>query len=83
MVVAMHGAGITNTIYMKPGGLVVECVPNFDSRMAPIVGIFPRLSAMAGLHHFTYWIPDNAGFSPALLANSTRDFYGNVHMWQH
>ena len=83
MVVAMHGAGITNTIYMKPGGLVVECVPNFDSRMAPIVGIFPRLSAMAGLHHFTYWIPDNVGFSPEVLANSTRDFHRNVRMWQH
>ena len=83
VVVAMHGAGLTNTIYMKPGGVVVECVPNFDSRMAPIVGIFPRLSAIAGLHHYTYWIPDNAGFSPGRLANSTRDFYRSVHLWQH
>lgn len=81
IVVAMHGAGLTNTIYMKPGGLVVECVPNFDSRMAPIVGIFPRLSAIAGLHHFTYWIPDNPSFSPALLANSTRDFMNDVMLW--
>jgi hypothetical protein len=83
IVVAMHGAGLTNTIYMEPGGVVVECVPNFDSRMAPIVGIFPRLSAIAGLHHFSYWIPDNAGFSPAALANATRDFHRDVTLWSH
>lgn len=81
IVVAMHGAGLTNTIYMQPGGLVVECVPNFDARMAPLVGIFPRLSAIAGLHHFTYWIPDNVGFNPEGLANATRSFWEKVQMW--
>lgn len=81
IVVAMHGAGLTNAIYMEPGGIVVECVPNFDSRMAPIIGIFPSLSAIAGLHHFTYWIPDNVGFSPQHLANATRDFHAKTTLW--
>ena len=54
VVVGIHGAGLTNMIYMKPGGVVVEGIPQFDSRHAPITGIFPRLSGMMGLNHYTY-----------------------------
>lgn len=58
IVIGIHGAGLTNTMYMSPGGIVVEVVREFDSRHAPIIGIFPRLSAMIGLHHYTYFLGD-------------------------
>lgn len=32
IVVSIHGAGMTNTMYMKPGSMVVEVLPYFDSR---------------------------------------------------
>ena len=44
VVLAAHGAGLTNTMFMRPGGLVIEVVSRFDSRHAPVIGIFPRLS---------------------------------------
>lgn len=55
VVIGLHGAGLANTIYMKPGGYVVEVVPVFDTRFLPVVGIFPRLSSTMGLNHFTYY----------------------------
>ena len=53
--IAIHGAGITNTMFMQPGGIVVEVIPIFDSRHAPLIGIFPRLSAIIGLNHYSYY----------------------------
>ena len=56
VVIAAHGAGLTNTMFMRPGGIVIEVVSRFDSRHVPVVGIFPRLSAVIGLHHYTYYL---------------------------
>ena len=58
IVVGLHGAGLTNTLYMKPNSVVVEIVSFFDSRHAPLTGIFPRLSGLLGLHHYSYQIID-------------------------
>ena len=38
IVVGQHGAGLTNTLYMKPQGVVIEVVPVYDSRHAPLTG---------------------------------------------
>ena len=54
VVLAIHGAGLTNTMFMRPGGVVVEVIPMFDTRHAPLTGIFPRLSGIIGLNHYTY-----------------------------
>ena len=32
IVIAFHGAGMMNTIFMKPGGVVMEVLPYFDAR---------------------------------------------------
>lgn len=59
LVIGIHGAGLTNTLYMRQGSVVVEVIPKyFDSRHAPAIGIFPRLAAMVGLHHYLYYLPD-------------------------
>jgi capsular polysaccharide biosynthesis protein len=80
VVVGMHGAGMTNNLYMRPGGVVVEVVPEFDSRMAPLVGIFPRLSGIVGLNHYTYYIK-GITFDPEKLALDTADYYNRVKLW--
>jgi len=33
--VGIHGAGLTNIMFMKPGGTLVEITGEFDGRMAP------------------------------------------------
>lgn len=45
-----------NTIFMNPRSVVIEIIPNdgMDSRHLPINGIFPRLSAIFGFHHYLY-----------------------------
>ena len=64
-------------LYMRPGGVVFEALPYFDSRHAPLVGIFPRLSAVIGLHHYTYYVRDNV-FDPATLASDAVAFAREV-----
>lgn len=79
IVIGMHGAGLTNTLYMKPGAIVCEVLPYFDSRHAPIIGIFPRLSAIIGLHHLTY----NAATKqvvPVHLVQFIREFIDNIQL---
>ena len=73
IVVGVHGAGLTNTMYMKAQQVVVELVSTFDSRHAPLTGIFPRLSALLGLHHYSYQIPETSPYTrevqPDVLAH--------------
>lgn len=76
IVVGVHGAGLTNAVFMNPGGIMVEAVPHYDSRHAPITGIFARLAGMNGLSHFSYYLRKD--FSPDRLANETRAFYDTV-----
>lgn len=81
--IGMHGAGLTNTMYMRPGSVVIEVVPRFDSRHTPVIGIFPRLSSIVGLHHYTYFIKENTEFSPLDLIDKTQKFYQKAMLWTH
>jgi hypothetical protein len=71
----VHGAGLMNTIFLSPQSIVIEIVPDdgMDSRHLPWNGIFPRLSAVFGLHHYLYL--DNLTsplFPERLLTNIAR-----------
>ena len=44
IVIGHHGAGLMNTLYQRRGGVVVEVLAYFDSRHAPLTGVFPRVS---------------------------------------
>lgn len=46
---------MTNAIFMKPGGLVVEVVGYWDGRMLPVCGYTGVLCAASGHHHFIYY----------------------------
>jgi hypothetical protein len=80
VVVGMHGAGLSNSMFMRPGGVVVEVVYDFDARHAPILGIFPRLSSVIGLHHYTVFIRD-VGLDVVKLANDTAKFFHQARLW--
>lgn len=52
MIIGKHGAGFTNMMFMKPGGLVIELVGEFDGRMLPVCGYHGPLASLFGLHHY-------------------------------
>jgi Glycosyltransferase 61 len=78
VVIAVHGAGLTNTMFMKPGGIVLELVSYFDSRHAPVVGIFPRLSALIGLHHYTFYNGDMSKMKAAEVVDAAAGYAREV-----
>ncbi|KAJ1432298.1 hypothetical protein B484DRAFT_395042 [Ochromonadaceae sp. CCMP2298] len=82
VVIGMHGAGLSNAMFMRPGSVLVEVVYDFDARHAPIIGIFPRLSEIIGLHHFTNYIRDT-GLDVVGFANQTAAFAYNARMHSH
>jgi capsular polysaccharide biosynthesis protein len=51
IVIGLHGAGITNMMFMPPGSLVVEIVGQFDGRMTPLCGYHGPLAAIYGAMH--------------------------------
>lgn len=44
---------------MPPGGDVIEVITalNVDKRHYPLIGVFPRLSVISKLNHYTLLIP--------------------------
>lgn len=80
VVVGMHGAGLSNAMFMRPGSVLVEVVYDFDARHAPIIGIFPRLSGVIGLHHYTVYIRD-VGLDVVKLANDSAKFSSQTRLW--
>lgn len=55
IVIGVHGGSLSNTMFMRPGGIVMEIFPVYDQRHMPLYGTFPRLSGIIGLHHYSYY----------------------------
>jgi len=55
VVIGLHGAAMTNVMFMRPGTVLVEIVGQFDPRMPPVCGSFGPYSAVFGVHHFIYY----------------------------
>ena len=54
VLVGIHGAGITNIMFMPPDSLLVEVTGEFDGRMAPVCGYHGPLAAAYGVHHYLW-----------------------------
>lgn len=54
VLVGMHGAGLTNMIFMPKNSLVVEFTGEWDSRMMPVCGYTGPLCAANGHHHYIH-----------------------------
>lgn len=52
IIIGKHGAGFTNMMFMKPNGLVLELIGEFDGRMLPVCGYHGPLTSIFGLHHY-------------------------------
>jgi len=76
VLVGLHGAGLTNVMFMPPDSLLVELTGEFDGRMAPVCGYHGPLAAAYGIHHYL-WLWQwkyNARAEPKYP--SGRDFQG-------
>ena len=75
IVIGLHGGSLTNTMFMKSGGLVVEIFADYNPRHTPLYGTFSRLSGIIGLHHYSYFAPpDLHSLVATSIAEATLDF---------
>jgi len=77
VLVGLHGAGLTNIAFMRPGSLLVEIVGDYDGRMGPICGYHNPLANVFGIHHYIYFydwkIGDKLDFEE--VAKRAYEFY--------
>ena len=81
VLVGLHGAGMTNMVFMPPGSLVVEIVGKFDGRMLPLCGYHSSLAAMYGHHHFLYyydWKDTQEAINALDIAQQVVNFYHSL-----
>lgn len=55
LLIGVHGAGLTNMLFMPPGSMVFEIVGKFDGRMLPLCGYHGSLASVVGVHHYLYY----------------------------
>jgi hypothetical protein len=79
LAIGYHGAGLSNAMFMRPGSVLVEVIAKFDSRHVPIIGIFPRISDIIGLHHFSYL--KDSSFQINKFIEEVHDFYKKSKLW--
>jgi hypothetical protein len=81
IVIGFHGAGLSNAMFMRPGGILVEIISKFDSRHVPVVGIFPRVSDIIGLHHFSYVVKNVKEFNISSFVKDVVEFHSKTKLW--
>lgn len=55
ILVGLHGAGLTNIMFMKPETVFIEITGQFDGRMMPVCGYHGPLAQIFGVHHYVYY----------------------------
>lgn len=88
VVIGMHGAGLSNMLYMRPGSAVVEFAPYAnDARCLPGGGPFSRLSAVMShnymMHHppideYRWTAGRTSEFNDTRFATHIRNFLASI-----
>ena len=88
ILVGIHGAGLTNIMFMAPGTVLVELTGEFDGRMAPVCGYHGPLAAAFGVHHYLWlWVWKVSMKHPAMyprldeiaaLGREVKEFVGSL-----
>jgi hypothetical protein len=81
------GEGLTNIIFMPPGGLVVEMAGQFNDVNMPVCGYYGTLGAVMGLHHYLYvyhFYKEEKSkveypLRPDITAKDALQFYNQIH----
>jgi hypothetical protein len=73
--------GLTNMMYMPPGGLVVELATQYNPAVMPVCGYYGPMSAVSGHHHYLYAYnrKDTPPIDTTALATAVADFYHHLH----
>jgi hypothetical protein len=71
ILVGLHGAGLTNIMFMQPNTAFIEIVGDFDGRMAPVCGYHSPFAAVYGVHHYLYFYDWKTSKSPPSEQNFT------------
>ena len=81
----MHGAGITNVMFMSSGSLLVEITGIFDGRMLPVCGYHGPLAAIFGVHHYIYHYDWKCGKRIVYdtLAENAANYYAHLKEYHH
>lgn len=81
ILVGNHGAGLTSSMFMPPGGMVVEIVANLKDVNMPICGYYGPWASMFGHHHYlhSYRHPLNEKLSVTAVAAEALKFYRELH----
>jgi len=76
ILIGMHGAGLANLIFMRPGSIVVELTSDYEGKVGPVCGYTGPLAAVFGLHHVIHYfeiVPPVNNSSHESMANATDD----------
>ena len=55
ILIGLHGAGLTNIIFMSPNSLVVELAAQFDGRMQPLCGYHGPLAGSCSMYSSSFY----------------------------
>jgi hypothetical protein len=81
VLIGLHGAGLTNTMFMHPGTILFEITGQFDGRMLPHCGYHGPMANVFGVHHYIYYY-DWRGEQPLDFGDAMTQlgrFYGQLH----